>query len=122
MRLFDRAAFDRLSSLGDRLRKGLAEAAEAAGEPAMVTGSASIAGLFHMSGSGETFRDIVRARMDNPDAGRKAEHFFHHMLNNGVLMGAPGFFVLSTALTEADIDHVIHEAHVAFSTYKKAAA
>ena len=122
MRLFDRAAFDRLSGLGDRLRKGLAEAASAAGATARVTGAASIVGLFHMSGSGETFRDMAKARMENPEAGRKAEHFFRHMLDNGVLMGAPGFFVLSTALTEADIDHVINEAHVAFSTLRKAAA
>jgi glutamate-1-semialdehyde aminotransferase len=32
--------------------------------------------------------------------------FFRHLLNHGVIIGASGLFVLSTALTEADIDQV----------------
>ena len=44
------------------------------------------------------------------------------MLNNGVLMGAPGFFVLSTANTEADIDHVVEQAYEAFKIIGKQAA
>ena len=32
------------------------------------------------------------------------------ILGNGVLIGASGFFVLSTALTEADIDFILDKA------------
>ena len=119
MRLFDRPAFDRLGKLGDRLRDGLKAAIAATGSDAMVRGAASIAGLFHASGGGETYRDLVRVRQDNPDMGRKAELFFQHMLNNGVLMGGPGFFVLSTAHTEADVDHVIEQSYRALEAIKK---
>lgn len=122
MRLFDRPAFDRLNALGDRLRAGLNDAIAATGARAMVRGAASIAGLFHTVASGQTYRDMVRASMATPDMGAKAEIFFRHMLNNGVLMGGPGFFVLSTAHTEADIDHVVEQAHEAFKLIEKRAA
>ena len=122
MRLFDRAAFDRLSGLGDRLRDGLNQAIAATGAQAMVRGAASIVGLFHTVADGATYRDLIRASMANPGMGAKAETFFHHMLNNGVLMGAPGFFVLSTANTEADIDHVVEQAYEAFKIIGKQAA
>jgi glutamate-1-semialdehyde 2,1-aminomutase len=114
MQLFDRAAFERLNALGDRLRAGLKEVIAATGAKAKVSGAASIAGLFHTDLEGETYRDLARIMMENPQMKANAEIFFHHMLNNGVLMGAPGFFVLSTALTEADVDHVVDQAYEAF--------
>lgn len=40
----------------------------------------------------------------------------------GVLMGAPDFFVLSTANAEADIDHVVEQADEAFKMIGKQAA
>lgn len=110
MQLFDRTAFDRLSALGERLRDGLREALRISGAPGTVKGSASMASLFHMDGEAHTYRDVAALIGSNPDAGKRAETFFRHMLNNGILMGAPGFFVLSTAVTEADIDHTIEEA------------
>ncbi|TPE64953.1 aspartate aminotransferase family protein [Sandaracinobacter neustonicus] len=118
MRLFDRPAFERLNRLGDRLRDGLTAVVEATGADAMVRGAASIAGLFHARGGGQTYRELAKVRMDNPDMSRKAELFFHHMLNNGVLMGGPGFFILSTAHTEADVDHVIEQAGRALELIK----
>ncbi|HQN54199.1 MAG TPA: aspartate aminotransferase family protein [Novosphingobium sp.] len=122
MRLFDREAFERLNDLGDRLRAGLKQVIAASGARAQVRAAASITGLFHSDGVGETYRDLIKVRMANPDMGQRAELFFHHMLNNGVLMGAPGFFVLSTALTEADIDHVVNQAYEAFKLIGKQAA
>ena len=122
MRLFDRAAFDRLSQLGDRLRAGLADAIKTAGVEASVRGATSMVGLFHGSGGGTTYRELAASRASNASARTKAELFFRHMLNNGVLMGAPGFFVLSTALTEADIDFVIEQAFQGLKFIEKAAA
>ena len=110
MKLFDRTAFDRLSTLGERLRRGLCEAVDIAGVPGTVGGAASMVSLFHMDAKVETYRDVVRAVRGNAQAQERAARFFRHMLNNGILMGAPGLFVLSTALTEADIDFTIEKA------------
>ncbi|HEX3919734.1 MAG TPA: aspartate aminotransferase family protein [Caulobacteraceae bacterium] len=107
MRLFDRAAFDRLSALGDRLRAGLREAIKVAGVPATVKGAESMTSLFHIEAETHTYRDVAAAMRANPAARGRAERFFHYLLDHGVMIGASGFFVLSTALTDADIDHVL---------------
>jgi glutamate-1-semialdehyde 2,1-aminomutase len=107
MELLDRPAFDRLSALGDRLRAGLAEAVKLSGAPATVRGATSMTSLFHIEGDLPTHRHMVEAMKANPEARKRAEAFFRGLLNHGVMIGAPGLFVLSTALTEADIDRVI---------------
>jgi glutamate-1-semialdehyde 2,1-aminomutase len=110
MRAFDEAAFDRLSALGERLRAGLREALKVSGAPGKVGGATSMVSLFHMDAETRTYRDVAGAMHANPEARQRGERFFRHMLNNGVLMGALGFFVLSTAVTEQDIDRVLETA------------
>ena len=66
--------------------------------------------LFHVDSEIHTYRDVVNTMRGNKEAQSEPEQFFRFMLNNGVLMGAPGFFVLSTALTEDDIDFVLDKA------------
>ncbi len=122
MRLFDRAAFDRLSALGDRLRRGLTEAVKVAGVPATVKGAASVTSLFHIEGPTHTYRDMAAAMKAHPQARARAEQFFQFLLNNGVMIGASGFFVLSTALTEADIDQISDIALKGLRTLDKVAA
>jgi glutamate-1-semialdehyde 2,1-aminomutase len=116
MNLFDKPAFDRLSALGDRLRAGLREALSIAKVPGNVGGATSMVSLFHVDANPGTYRDVVTARRSNAQAGVRAEKFFRFMLNNGVLMGAPGFFVLSTAVTEDEVDHVIETSLAALKT------
>ena len=122
MRLFDRAAFDRLSALGERLRAGLSEAVKVAGVPATVKGSASMTSLFHIDAPTETYRDVQAAMRANPAARVRAEQFFNYLLDNGVMIGASGFFVLSTALSEADIDRVCEIALGGLRALDRAAA
>lgn len=107
MELFDEVAFDRLSRLGERLRNGLSEAIRIAGVPGSVGGATSMIRLFHIDAKIETYRDVARLRHGNIDAQQRAEKLFHHFLNNGILIGAPGFFVLSTAVTEEEVDRTI---------------
>lgn len=114
MRLFDREAFDRLSALGDRLRAGLNEIIRITGVEAHVRGAASIVGVFQGPEAGPTYRDVVRARERNANRAPRTELFFRHMLDHGVLIGAPGFLVLSTAFEEADIDYVLEQALAGF--------
>jgi glutamate-1-semialdehyde 2,1-aminomutase len=107
MTLLDRDAFDRLSGLGDRLRAGLREAVAISGAPATVRGATSMTSLFHVEGELPTYRHVVEAMRKHPEAHVRARSFFQHLLGRGVMIGAPGLFVLSTVLTEADIDQVI---------------
>ncbi|PZU44926.1 MAG: aspartate aminotransferase family protein [Sphingomonas sp.] len=107
MKLFDREAFDRLSLLGDRLRAGFEEIIRITGVPATVRGKTSMVGLFQGRMTGGTYRDVVAQMKSSPAIVERSARFFEHMLNNGVFFGAAGFFVLSTALTEADIDFVL---------------
>ncbi len=60
--------------------------------------------LFHLEGDLPTHRHVVEAMKAHPEARTRAETFFRHLLNHGMMIGASGLFVLSTALTEADID------------------
>jgi glutamate-1-semialdehyde 2,1-aminomutase len=122
MRLFDRAAFDRLSAMGDRLRNGLSEAIRISGARAIVGGATSMISLAHIGAETPTYRDVVAAATAYPDAIACSERFFRTMLNNGVLMGAGGSFVLSTALTEADIDRVCDTALGALRALDRLAA
>ncbi|BCW90795.1 Beta-phenylalanine transaminase [Alphaproteobacteria bacterium SO-S41] len=109
MELFDRAAFDRVSALGDRLRAGFTEALKISGKPGRVTGTASLCRLGHSDAPLASYRDLYQIRQDGKTPAR-TENFFRHMLNRGVLIGAPGLFILSTAMTEADIDATIEKA------------
>ena len=109
MDLFDEPAFDRLSVLGERLRAGLREALRISGKPGIVNGAASLCRLGHSSEPIANYRDLYRIRQDGK-APARAEFFFRHMLNRGVLIGAPGLFVLTTAVTEADVDATIEKA------------
>jgi glutamate-1-semialdehyde 2,1-aminomutase len=104
---FDEAAFDRLSRLGQRLRNGLNEALRISEAPGIVTGAASLTGLFLVDKQINNYRDLVEVMVSSPTLGKRSEALFRHLLNHGVLMGAQGFFVLSTATTEAEVDHII---------------
>jgi len=104
---FDEAAFDRLAGLGQRLRDGLKEALVLSGQTGIVTGTTSLTGLFLIDRPMANYRELVAKIAANPQVMKKSEMLFHHMLNHGVIIGAQGFFVLSTAITESEVDHAI---------------
>lgn len=122
MRLFDRAAFDRLSVLGARLRAGLREVVKIAGVSAIVGGEASLACLLHLNTRPGTYREVAAAMGADPGIAARSGRFFREMLNRGVLMTEHGFMALSTANTDADIDHVLTEALGALRVMERAAA
>lgn len=107
MRAFDEAAFERLAALGERLRAGLREALRVSGVEGTVTGATSMTGCFLSAAPMANYRDLAAAMGADPRLARRAGHLFHHLLNHGVFMGSYGFFVLSTAMTEAEVDHVV---------------
>jgi glutamate-1-semialdehyde 2,1-aminomutase len=112
LELLTRDQFDRLSALGDRARDGLREAIKISGANATVRGTTSVIALFHTHSEQElhTYRDMVSAMTQDPQMMEKSYKFFVHMLNNGVLMTHHGFMLLSTPMTENDIDHMLEMA------------
>jgi glutamate-1-semialdehyde 2,1-aminomutase len=107
---FDEPAFDRLSVLGQRLRDGLNEALRISGRRGQVTGAASMAALLLTDAKIENYRDMVGEMMRDATLMPRTEKMFRHFLNNGVVMASQGFFVLSTAITEAEVDHTVETA------------
>ncbi len=122
MELYDRAAHDRLAALGERLRSGLRELLRLTGRAGTVTGAASMVGLFHTDAPLTDYRSAVHAMINDPTLGQRTEAFFRHMLNNGVYMASPGFLVLSTAMTGADIDFILDKAEGALRALPAKAA
>ena len=110
MELYDEAAHERLAGLGDQLRKGLREALKIANRAGQVTGTASMIGMFHSDTPITDWRALVQLMGSDPTVMQQSDAFFRHMLNRGVYMASQGFFVLSTAMTEADIDFILEQA------------
>ncbi len=104
---YDQAAHDRLAAMGEQLRSGLREIFARQGRPATVTGAASMIGLFHTDAPMTDWRASLKAMMENPALMQQADTLFRGLLNEGVYMASQGFFVLSTAMTPADIDFVL---------------
>jgi glutamate-1-semialdehyde 2,1-aminomutase len=122
MRLYDRAAFDRLATLGDRLRAGLAEALRVAQMPGIVRGASSMIGLFHTERDFADYRELTAMMTADRTIGERSNQFFRHMLNDGVYMASQGFMVLSTAMTETDIDFIVEKSLGALRSIAKTAA
>ena len=112
LELYDRAAHDRLAGLGQRLRDGLKDILTRTGRPGQVTGAASMIGLFHTDQPMGDWRTTMNMMMKEPDVMQTGEAFFREMLNQGVYMASQGFFVLSTAMSEHEIDFVLEKAEL----------
>ena len=69
-------------------------------------------GLFHTDEPMGDWRASLNMMMKNPGVMKTGELFFREMLNEGVYMASQGFFVLSTAMAEADIDFVLDKAEL----------
>jgi len=104
--------FERVSALGERARNGLREAIAISGAHAIVRGSTSCIALFHTGPEREmhTYRDAAGAMIADPGMAERAYRFFVYMLNHGVLMTHYGFLLLSTPMTENEIDHLTETA------------
>jgi glutamate-1-semialdehyde 2,1-aminomutase len=122
MELYDRAAYDRLATLGERLREGLREVLKLADAPGTVTGAASMVGLFHTDQPLTDYRSLMGVMMSEPGLMQRGERFFNNMLNEGVYMASQGFFVLSTPMTEADIDFILEKALLSLRNLQAEAA
>lgn len=112
MRAFDQAAVDRLNQLGERARAGLTEAIGIAGAPACVTGAASMFRIHMKETPPANYRDAYVSAVEKS----MRQVFLDHMLDSGVLLVNTCTGMLSTAMTEVEIDTL---AEVAVQGFKK---
>ena len=99
------AAFDRLNALGDRARDGLRAALHDAGLPGAVHGCASMVALIFNDAPFSNYRQLPLRR-------REAEMIYalhRFLLNHGVQIIPHGMMLLSTAMTDDDIEHMLEQ-------------
>jgi glutamate-1-semialdehyde 2,1-aminomutase len=104
-------SYDYFDKIGDRLEKGMAEAAEKHGIPHWTTRAGSMVGFFFTN---EEVRNFETAKTSDLDM---FSRYFNLMLENGVSVPPSQFegLFLSTKHTEEDIEKTIAAAEKAFS-------
>ncbi|AZO54354.1 aspartate aminotransferase family protein [Mesorhizobium sp. M8A.F.Ca.ET.208.01.1.1] len=102
MQMFDRDAVASLNSLADRARAGIAEAIKIADVPACVTGAGSMFRI-HLKGTAPT---SYRSAFAGPKEQNCISALLDHFFSNGLLMIETCSGLLSTPMTEAEIDRL----------------
>ena len=104
LELLSEESFQGLESLGDKLRGGMREALRVAGVPGIVQGRGSLAFLL-LGDSKEirNYRDLATAETNREWTAR----FHHFLLNNGIFTAGAQHWILSTPMTEAEIDFIL---------------
>src|SRR5438552_6409859 len=104
MAMMTPAEYDRLATLGQRVRVGLADLIEARGVSWQVGGQASLFKLHPHP------RPLVNYRSASPTRAEQAdiERFYLAMLGQGIVLTPDLAGALSTPMTEREIDSLIH--------------
>jgi glutamate-1-semialdehyde 2,1-aminomutase len=102
MQHFDSGAVARLNRFGDLARSGIAEAIKQASVPACVTGAGS---MFRVHLKAEAPRNYRDAFVDEPGRKRLAR-FVDGMLAEGIMLTNTGTGMLSTVMSQAQIDQL----------------
>lgn len=102
LELLTPAAYAELERLGARARASLAEAFAVAGVEGQVRGYASMSAVVLSAASFDNFRDFVAAKQAAPSLGP----IHAHLLNRGVLILPSGSIILSTPMTDLEIDQL----------------
>jgi glutamate-1-semialdehyde 2,1-aminomutase len=100
MKLFDEAAVDRLTALGDYAREQVNEAIAVADTPACVTGAGS---MFRVHLKGTAPHDYRSCYSDKKEL-REFRVLLDHFYDNGIMCIYSGSAALSTAMTQNEID------------------
>jgi glutamate-1-semialdehyde 2,1-aminomutase len=100
MRLLDRAAFERLTELGAKLRDGIAACFKDAGVGGSVTGVGS---LFKVHPSDRAVSDYRSSRADRTEAAR-LDRIVRFLLDHAVLLSPTGLGCLSTPMGDPELE------------------
>lgn len=112
------ACFNHLDALGNRLRAGLLKALGDTGVRGQVKGRGSLASLIITDKPFDNYRSMNAIVPEH----LSAMAIIHpELLRRGILISQHGHFVLSTVLTEADIDLAIQQTAAALKVFAKSA-
>jgi glutamate-1-semialdehyde 2,1-aminomutase len=101
---YDKKAVNRVNKLGDRLRKGFTKALNKTGLKGQCTGLGSLAVIHWRDGDIISARDAVEGMIK----ARDMPMLLHlEMMNRGIFSASRGMFVVSTPMTEKEIDKAI---------------
>jgi len=102
MQMFDRPAVQRLNQLGALARAHISEAIRVADVPACVTGGGSMFRIHMKPDVPRNYRDAFPNAIETALAKSLVDHLF----DNGVIMVETCSGMLSTVMTESEIDHL----------------
>ena len=100
MELFDRPAVERLNRLGELARAQLREAIRSAGVPACVTGAGSMFRIHLKPEPPRNYREMFMT----PAEEKQRQALLAHLLDQGILLVETCSGMLSTPMTEKEID------------------
>jgi glutamate-1-semialdehyde 2,1-aminomutase len=100
MKLYDREAVARLNALGERARLQIGDAIEQTGIPACVTGAASMLRVHMKPEPPKDYRDCFI----NEEETKRLLVLLDHLFDNGIMIINTCTAMLSTVMTEREID------------------
>jgi glutamate-1-semialdehyde 2,1-aminomutase len=104
LEIYPQAEVDRINRLGERLAAGLEKAFRTAGIAGRTRGQGSLVGIAFSEKPLATSRDVILAVAKTGEL----LHFLHlELLNRGIYFMSRGMFVVSTPMTETEIDQTI---------------
>ena len=112
---YDQAAVEKVNFLGERMQKGLSRALAHVGLKGRVTGIGSLLQIHFGDEEINNAADSVRAVINS----REMQRFLHlEMINRGIFSAGRGMFVVSTPMTESDIDSAVEAFEGSLQTLK----
>lgn len=115
MELFDQAAVDRLNQLGDYARQKIAQAINASGVEACVTGAGS---MFRVHLNPEPPSEY-RAAYQNAEKVNQIAFLVNYLYDHGFMMINTCSAALSTALSESEVDQMVDALEAALIALRK---
>lgn len=103
LQLFDEQAIAPLNALAARARDEIADAISRAGARACVTGGGSMLRVHMLPTPPNNYREAYL----NPDETRRLQILLDHLFDEGLIMINTCTAVLSTAMGDAEIDHLV---------------
>lgn len=103
MSLYDREAVAHVNDLGERCRRGIAEAISISGAPACVTGEGSMFRV-HMK---REIPNNYRATYMGPKENERLQVVLNHLFDNNVMMINTCSGAISTVMTAVEIDRML---------------
>ena len=101
----DQPAIDRINGLGERLKAGFQNAFKEAGIRGQVTGIGSLNQVHWCDDPPQNARDAARALM--ADAGQLPGLLHLELINRGIYSAKRGMFIISTPMSEVEIDKTV---------------